>query len=157
MSRSQPPPSTGSRGSARPRRPVTRSAAAFALAAVLGAATWAGWLGWDRTASYDRITDTVQDPYVTLQVLGCALTVGLVVAVLAVRRRPLTGAGGVALGFWVPWTVDAATHDDSGLFAVGALLLAVGLAAGTTVAAGAGVLAGTALRAVRRRRGVAAG
>jgi len=157
MSQSQPSPCTGGPGLTRPRRPVRRSAAAFAGAAVLGAATWASWLGWDHTASYDRITGTVQSPYVTLQVLGCALTVGLVVAVLAARRSPLTGAGGVALGFWVPWTVDAAANDDSGLFAVGAVLLAFGLAAGTTVAACVGIGTGAALRAARRRASATAG
>lgn len=157
MSSSESTPYTGGFSSTRPRRPARHSSAAFAVAAVLGTAIWASWLGWDRTASYDRITGTVQDPYVTLQVLGCAMTVGLVVAVLAARQRPLTGAGGVALGFWVPWTVDAATQDDSGLFAVGALLLAIGLAVGTTVAAVIGIGAGAARRAAKPRRGATAG
>ena len=115
----------------------------FLLAAFLGALTWAAWLGWDRTASYDVVTKTVQSPYVTLQVLGCALTVGALTAVLAARWRPVAGAAGVATGFWLGWTVDAASQDETGLFAVGAVFLAFGLAAGTAVAAavGAGVRA----------------
>jgi hypothetical protein len=125
-------------------RPVRGSV----LAVVLGALTWAAWLGWDRTASFDVVTDSVQYPYVTLQVLGCAVTVLVVTAVLAARGNPVA-AGGVSLGFWLCWTVDAATQDDSGLFVVGAFLLAFGLAAGTTVAA----LVGVGVRVLLDRRG----
>lgn len=135
--------------------PRSRRPPAFVLAvgAVLGALTWAAWLGWDRTASYDSITGTVQMPYVTLQVAGCALTVGVVTAVLAGRWHPRAAAAGVTLGFWVVWTVDAAARDDTGLFAVGAVLLAIGLALGTTVAAALGVGVRRAIESARRRGG----
>ena len=152
MSQDQPLPCTGGRDAVAPRRSTGRSGAALAGATALGALTWASWLGWDHTASYDRMTGTVQSPYVTLQVLGCALTVGLLVAVTSALGHPVTGAGGVALGFWVPWTIDAASRDQSGLFAVGAVLLALGLAAGTTVAALVGAGVGVLLRAMRRRQ-----
>ncbi|MFQ1004222.1 hypothetical protein [Modestobacter sp. SSW1-42] len=128
----------------------SRPAAGFLLALVLGALTWAAWLGWDRTASFDVVTDSVQYPYVTLQVLGCALTVLVLTAVLAARGRPVLAASGVGLGFWLVWTVDAASRDDSGLFVVGAFFLAFGLAAGTALAALAGVGVRTFLA---RRRG----
>jgi hypothetical protein len=51
--------------------PARRRPPGFVLAVgfVLGALTWGAWLGWDRTASYDVVTGTVQSPYVTLQVL----------------------------------------------------------------------------------------
>jgi hypothetical protein len=88
---------------------------------LLGAVTWGAWLGWDRTASYDVVAGTVQSPYVTLQVLGCALTVGTVTAVLTALGHPVAGTAGVALGFWLVWTVDAASRD-SGLFVVGSIL-----------------------------------
>ncbi len=126
----------------------------LALGVVLGALTWGAWLGWDRTASYDVVTGTVQSPYVTLQVLGCALTVGTVTAVLAALGHPVAGAVGVALGFWLVWTVDAASTDGSGLFAVGSVMLAFGLALGTTVAAAVGSGVRAAMDAVRRRRAV---
>ena len=122
------------------------------VGALLGASTWGAWLGWDRTASYDVVTGTIQSPYVTLQVLGCALTVGTVTAVLAAREHPAAGAAGVGLGFWLVWTVDAASRDDSGLFAVGSVLLAAGLALGTTVAAAVGLGVRSVMDAVRRRR-----
>ena len=125
----------------------------LALGAVLGALTWGAWLGWDRTASYDVITGTMQTPYVTLQVLGCALTVGMVTAVLAALWHPRAAAVGVSLGFWLVWTVDAASRDDTGLYGVGAVLLAIGLALGTTVAAALGVGVRRAIESARRRGG----
>jgi hypothetical protein len=117
----------------------------MALGTVLGAATWAAWLGWDRTASYDVLTGSVQTPYVTLQVLGCALTVGVVTAVLAGRWHAGAAAAGMTLGFWLAWTVDAALHDGSGLFVIGSVMVAAGLAGGTALAAALGA-------GVRRRR-----
>ncbi len=133
---------------------TARRPAGFVLAVgfLLGAVTWAAWLGWDRTASYDVVTGTVQSPYVTLQVLGCALTVATVTAVLAARWRPVAAAVGVGLGFWLVWTVDAASKDQSGLFAVGSIMLAVGLALGTAVAAAVGRGVHAVTDALRRRR-----
>ena len=125
-----------------------RPAAALVLGTVLGALTWAAWLGWDRTASFDVVTGTIQKPYVTLQVLGCALTVGLGTAVLAARGHPAGAALGVTLGFWLVWTLHARAHDATGLYAVGSGMLAIGLTAGTTVAA---VLGAAARTAVARR------
>ena len=132
-----------------PRRPP---ALVLGVGALLGALTWGAWLGWDRTPSYDVVTGTVQTPYVTLQVLGCALTVGLVTAVLAVLWHPVAAAAGVALGFWLVCTVDAAFRDDSGLFVVGSVMLAVGLAVGTAVAAGLGAGVRAVMDRVSRRR-----
>ena len=124
----------------------------LAVGLLLGALTWGVWLGWDRTASYDVVTGTIQSPYVTLQVLGCVLTVETVTAVLAARWHPAAGAVGVGLGFWVVWTVDAASQDGSGLFAVGSMMLAVGLALGTSVAAAVGRGVRSAMDAGRHRR-----
>jgi hypothetical protein len=134
-----------------------RPAVAFGLGAVLGALTWAAWLGWDRTASYDVVAGTMQKPYVTLQVLGCALTVGLVTAVLAARWHPTAAAIGVTLGFWLVWTLHARAHDASGLYALGSVMLAIGLAAGTTVAAVLGAAVRAAMDAGRRRTRHASG
>jgi hypothetical protein len=128
------------------RRPVL----ALGVGAVLGALIWTVWLGWDSTASYDVISGTVQDPYVTLQVIGCALTVALGTAVLAARWHPGAAATGVAVGFWLVWTAHAANSDASGLYAVGSLMLAVGLAGGTAVSAAAGAWVGAAMDAPRR-------
>ena len=121
----------------------------LAVGAVLGSLTWAVWLGWDRTASYDVVTGTIEKPYVTLQVFGCALTLAVVTAVLAARWHSPAAAAGVGLGFWLVWTVDASARDASGLYAVGSLMLALGLAAGTAMAALVGAGIGNAI--TRRR------
>jgi hypothetical protein len=131
---------------------VVRAVVVFTVGPLLGAVTWGVWLGWDRTASYDVVTGTVQSPYVTLQVLGCGLTLGTVTAILTALGRPVTGSAGVALGFWLVWTADAASRDNSGLFAVGSILLALGLALGTSMAAAVGWGVGSVADAVRRRR-----
>ncbi len=131
---------------------VSHAVVVLTVGPLLGAVTWGAWLGWDRTASYDVVTSTVQSPYVTLQVLGCALTVGTVTAVLTALGHPVAGTAGVALGFWLVWTVDAASRDDSGLFVVGSMLLAFGLTLGTSVAAAVGWGVRSVADAVRRRR-----
>lgn len=132
----------------RGERPRSRSAQ-FGLALAAGALVWGAWLGWDHASSYDVVTRQVESPYVTLQVLGCALTVGLVTALLAARWSPLAAAAGVSVGFWLCWTVEAAASDPTGLYGIGAVMLGGGLAAGTAVAAAAGRAAGAVLRARR--------
>jgi hypothetical protein len=138
-------------GTRRPGPPRPHPAVVLAGSAGSGALLWGAWLGWDRSASYDVVTHSVQSPYVTLQVVGCALTVGVITALLAARWHPVAAAGGVALGFWLPWTVDAAIQDETGLFAVGSILLAIGLALGTALAAATGRGATWALRGARGR------
>lgn len=121
----------------------------FAIALVLGAATYAAWLGWDTEYYYDADVGAYQGPYRPAQVVGCAITFGVVTAALALRWRPVFVAAGASLGFWVLWTAQASREDESGLFVVGALMLLVGLAAGSAVAAALGF-------ALRKRRGGAA-
>jgi len=86
-------PATAPEGEA--RRPASTSSR-FGLAVLAGLAVWAAWLGWDDTTSYDVVTRQDESPYVTLQVLGCALTVGVVTAVLAARWSPVVAATGVS-------------------------------------------------------------
>lgn len=125
------------------RWPASRSAQ-FGLAIALGALVWGAWLGWDRTASFDIMTGTTQYPYVTLQVAGCAVTVGLLTGVLASRWSPLAVAAGVSVGFLVCWTTQAAATDSTGLYLVGAMMLTVGLTGGTALAAAVGHVVGLA-------------
>ncbi|MDO5504234.1 MAG: hypothetical protein Q4G67_13795 [Actinomycetia bacterium] len=106
----------------------------FVLALVLGAATYAAWLGWDTEYYYDASVGAYQGPYRPLQVVGCALTFAVVTALLAMRWRPLIVAAGTSLGFWLPWTIQAARQDETGLFMVGSMLLIIALAAGSAVA-----------------------
>lgn len=116
----------------------------FVLALVLGAATYAAWLGWDTEYYFDEDIGAYQGPYTTAQVIGCALTFGVVTVLLALCWRPAPVAAGMSLGFWALWTAQASTEDETGLFVVGSMLLLTGLVAGSALAAAIG-------RAVRAR------
>lgn len=104
-------------------------------AAALSVLAWAAWLAWDREYQFDPATSTTSGPYAEWQVVGCVLTL-LAAAVLAGWvQRPLVAALVVTVPFTVGWTVDAALQDESGLFVVGALLIAVGLFLGSLLVA----------------------
>lgn len=128
-------------------RPASRSAQ-FGMSVLAGAVLWGAWLGWDTTASYDVVTRQVESPHVTLQVLGCAVAVGVVAAVLGTRWWWAAVVGGVSVGFWLPWTAQAGASDPTGLYLAGAFALAIGLGAGTSFA----VFVGRVLTAARPKR-----
>lgn len=99
------------------------------------AAMWFAWLGWDH--EYYLVDGVAQGPYRAWQVVGCGVcvVVAAVVAYAIVRRAwaivPLAAAG--ALGFAVPWSVDAAQTDESGLWVVGLVFLLGGAGVGLLV------------------------
>lgn len=100
--------------------------------ALFAAAMWAAWLGWDN--EYYLVDGVAHGPYRDWQVIGCGLSiaVGAVLAQMWTRGSTLVAALSAAaiVGFAVPWTVQAAATDDSGLFVVGLLMLLVGGFAG---------------------------
>ena len=121
----------------------------FGACALLGSGVWGAWLGWD-TTYYSLPGDSqLHGPYTPPQVLGCALTVAAVTALLARWRDPVAVASGVTFGFWVGWTAAAASDVDNGpsFWPIGSALLLMGLLAGTAVSAAMGF----ASRPLRRR------
>ena len=98
----------------------------------LTTATW--WtLGRDTTREVDPATGAVTGPYEAPQVIACVVVlVGLVVigALLLPAWLAVTGVG---LPFTAAWTIQAASTDDSGLWAVGAVLVLVGTLVGGTI------------------------
>jgi len=89
----------------------------------------------------DPATGIASGPYEAWQVVGCVLTLLVASVVAGLAARPVVAAGWVTVPFTVCWTVSAARQDETGLFAVGALLIAVGLYLGSlAVATAAGVL-----------------
>ena len=108
----------------------------YALLAAAGSvAAWWLWLGWD--TEYDvGPSGTVSGPYEAWQVIGLALTLGLIAGVAAWRISFLVVAPAIALPFTVAWSIDAAAHDESGLWAVGAILVLGGTTLGTGLVAG---------------------
>ncbi len=122
------------------------------ISLLVGAAIWAAWLGWDHSYYYDAATGRNQGPYRPAQVVACAATVGLLTVLLALRWHPLVVAAGVTVGFWIVWTVQAASEDETGLYAVGSILLLLGLVLGTSIASAVGYGARPLVRRLRNRR-----
>ena len=115
---------------------VYRSLAGFLSVALVTVLAWWAWLGRDTTMNYDPATDTYSGPYTTWQVAGAVLTLLLLlIAAVLLRVNPLVAAAAMTISFVVAWTVSAASQDESGLFLVGAVLVAIGMTAGTAVVA----------------------
>lgn len=112
---------------------------------LLTVAAWWVFLGRDTVRDVDPATGAVTGPYGAPQVVACALVLVALVVAGALTVPAWVAVLAVALPFTVAWTAQAASDDDSGLWAVGALLVLVG-----TLAGGAVVAAVT--RAVARRR-----
>ena len=108
---------------------------------------WAGWLAWDTEYDLDPVTDTTSGPYQPWQVIGCVLTLLAAAVVAGPAARPTVAAVVVTVPFTGAWAVSAALTDDSGLFVVGAVLVAAALCVGTW---GVALLTGAVLR--RRAR-----
>ena len=113
-----------------------RRASLLATVLVLGlfaAAMWFAWLGWDDT--YYEVDGVQHGPYRAWQVVGCGLSicVGAVLGLVRVRRGVVLLAGSATVGFAVPWSVHAASTDDSGLWAVGLVMLLGGAFIGLVV------------------------
>ncbi|MFJ2030489.1 hypothetical protein [Streptosporangium sp. NPDC087985] len=115
------------------RRPSLASAAGTAgLLAVATFVNYMAWLGWDREK--DVLPDgTTTGPYQPWQVVGVALGLGVLAAVAGRRGHPVIDAVAISLTMTVCWSVNAATSDDSGLWALGAAMVL----AGTSLGAGA--------------------
>ncbi|MDG4839702.1 hypothetical protein O7631_24515 [Micromonospora sp. WMMD967] len=102
----------------------------FLTAATVGA--WLLWLGWDNGHTVDAETGATSGPYEAWQVIGCVLTLVLLAALAGRRLSPWLVVPVMTVAFTAAWTWRAASTDDSGLWAVGALLVLVGTAAGST-------------------------
>ena len=113
--------------------------------AVLGAGLWWGWFAWDTVRGGDA-TGSQTGPYEAWQVAGCVVTwIGLGWLGMKVLR-PLLLIPALPVGFTAAWILTAARSDDSGLWAVGAILVAGGTLAGNALLV-------WVLRSVARRQG----
>ena len=113
----------------RPRPAIVLSALLLALVA---AASWWAWLGWDTTYQTDPRTGTVSGPYEAWQVIGCVLTLlvaGLLGATLIHPRALIL----MPLGFAIAWSITSARDDDTGLWLVGAFMVLIGMSLGCVV------------------------
>ena len=126
------------------------------VSALVAAAIWAAWLGWDNT--YYRVAleypgdDGLRGPYTTAQVLGYAATV-IVVAVIAAARwnSVLTGIG-IFAGTWVPFTIWAIAVIGGSTVGVGIFLSLIGIGVGAALFSALGFAIGAQVRRVGRGR-----
>lgn len=94
---------------------------------------WLLWLGWDTQYTVDAQTGNTSGPYEPWQVIGCVLTLVLLAALAGTRLSPWLVAPVMTVAFTTAWSWRAASSDDSGLWAVGAVLVLLGMAIGSTL------------------------
>ncbi|GMA40245.1 hypothetical protein [Mobilicoccus caccae] len=112
------------------------------LSLVVGLVAWAAFLSYRFGAAYS-----------VWQVSGCAIIVllgSILTCVLAQGRHAWATVVGVTAGLAVPWTWEAASTDETGLYLVGLILLLAGLLVSTIVIT---LVTDAVLRFVRRSRG----
>ncbi|MFC3299388.1 hypothetical protein FJV46_13475 [Arthrobacter agilis] len=106
------------------------------LIGVLSAALWYGWFAWDTEYQYDRATGRMGGPYAIWQGVG-AFVCSIFVFWLAQRLLRFIVAFLVMPScFTLAWITTAASADVTGLWLVGAILVAVGSAMGSAVMLG---------------------
>lgn len=94
-------------------------------------AVWWLWLGWDTEYDIDPITQSRSGPYEVWQVAGCVVTLIVIAVVGGWLLRPWMVAATMTVAFSVAWSWRAASVDDTGLWAVGAILVIAGMALGS--------------------------
>ncbi|MFC7549138.1 hypothetical protein [Plantactinospora sp. GCM10030261] len=115
-----------------------RTMIAALLLAVLTVALWWGWLGWDTERIIDPVTSVETGPYEVWQVAGCVLTLAALAFVAGRWLSPLVVAPVMTVAFTAAWSWRAATSSDTGTWVIGAFLVFVGMAAGSTLVSFAG-------------------
>lgn len=119
----------------RDRRPLEQWSSVV-LIALLSAGLWFGWFSWDTEYQYDAATGEMTGPYEIWQGMAAFLC-GIVVVGLAYRLLHFIVALLVLpASFTLAWISTASAIDSSGLWAVGAILVAFGTTFGTAVLLG---------------------
>jgi hypothetical protein len=107
-------------------------AAGVLAVAILSALSWFAWMGWDH--QYQIVDGEPAGPYEAWQVAGCVLSLlAVFVGALLLRVRAWAAAAALVLAFTIAWTAQASGEDESGMYAVGAIGLLIGLIAGTAL------------------------
>ena len=103
--------------------------ALFALSAGL----WWGWFGWDTEYDVDPATGTASGPYEAWQVSGCVVAWAVLGWIGNRMLPPVTVIVLMPLAFTAAFAISAAQADDSGLWIVGAMLIAFGTVIATAL------------------------
>jgi hypothetical protein len=102
------------------------------MLAVLTAGNYLAWLGWDQRGDVGR-GGVVADQYEPWQVVGLVLGLAIVAAFAGWRRHSAVAIAVIPTVMTLCFSVDAA--PDSPLWAIGAVLVAVGTLIGVTLVA----------------------
>ncbi|THJ68604.1 hypothetical protein E8P82_01470 [Arthrobacter echini] len=122
------------------RRPPAQQFAWVALFAVLSAGLWFGWFAWDTEYQFNSATAEMTGPYAVWQGVGAFLC-GIVVVGFAYRILFFPVALLVLpASFTIAWSTTAAAEDYSGLWVIGAILVAFGSTAGIALLLGVAAL-----------------
>ena len=103
----------------------------FTIAALTTATWWT--LGRDTTREVDAATGDITGPYEAPQVIACVVVLVALVVIAALVLPAWLAVLAVSLPFTGAWTLQASSTDDSGLWAVGAVLVLVGTLVGGTI------------------------
>lgn len=115
---------------------TTRTALGGLLLAAATVGAWWAWLGWESGYTVDPETGATSGPYAVWQVAAAVLTLIVIAAVGGWFWSPWLVAPVMTVTFTAVWAARAASTDDSGLWAVGAAMVAIGTAIGATVVSG---------------------
>lgn len=109
-----------------------QSTALIASVTALSAGLWLGWFAWDAGYQIDPETGTTSGPYESWQVIGCVASWIALGWVANKFVAPVIVIFAMPAGFTGAFAVTAAS-DESGLWMVGATLIALGTLAGTAL------------------------
>ncbi|MBE0009384.1 MULTISPECIES: hypothetical protein [unclassified Arthrobacter] len=117
------------------RHTLTRAQRALATAGAiaLSAGLWLGWFAWDTGYQIDPATGSASGPYEPWQVIGCVASWVALGWIANKFLAPAIVILAMPAGFTGAFAVTAATSDDSGLWMIGATLVAFGTLAGTVL------------------------
>jgi hypothetical protein len=113
--------------------PVDIAVGVVALAA-LTVSTWWVFLGSDTTYQYDS-DGVASGPYQAPQVVACVVVLALLTVVGALLLPAWAAVVTVTVVFTVAWSLDAGSHDLTGLWAIGALEVLAGTLIGSGLVA----------------------
>jgi hypothetical protein len=109
-----------------------RSVLGAVVLAGLTIVTWWSWLGSDTTYQVDPVTGQRTGPYEAWQVVGCVLClIVLAVAATMIKLPRWVVVSVMSVVFTVAWSSAAIAADRSGLWGVGALMVAFGMVVGS--------------------------
>jgi hypothetical protein len=136
------------------RRAIRTALGTLALGAS-SAAVWWLWLGHDTEYQIDPVTGIASGPYEAWQVVGCVLTLAVLAFAAGLVARPWIVVPIMTVSFTIAWAAQA-SQDETGLWLVGATMVFVGMALGSTLLSGSAWLGSTMLRRGRVAAGAGA-